>query len=317
MFFAFPNRPSMTRLTPLVLFLALGSLSLIGCGPSRPPADVLATTSIIGDAAERIAGGTVRVEVLMGPGTDPHRYQPSAGDLGRLSSSRLVLFNGLHLEGKMTEHLEHAPGGRAVAVTRDLPEDKLLRAEVDGGEHDPHVWFDVARWKTCVGTIRDAMIEKFPEHAATFRANAEAYLKELDDLDREVREKANTLTKEQRVMVTSHDAFRYFADAYKFEVKGLQGVSTGAESGTADVSTLAKYIADHKVTAIFTETSVPERGLQQVLDAVKQQHKWDVKLVGDDEALFSDSLGEPGSPGGTYAGTVRHNIDVIVKHLKK
>lgn len=307
----------MPRIRPLIVLLATSLCVLCGCGPTRPPADVLATTSIIGDAAERISGGKVRVEVLMGPGTDPHRYQPSAGDLGRLSSAKLVLFNGLHLEGKMTEHLEHAPGGRAVAVTRDLKESDLLRAEVDGGEHDPHVWFDVARWKTCVSTVRDAMIDKFPEHADTFRANAEAYLKELDDLDREVREKANRLTKEQRVMVTSHDAFRYFADAYRFEVKGLQGVSTGAESGTADVSALAKYIADHKVPAIFTETSVPERGLQQVLDAVKHQHRWNVKLVGDDEALFSDSLGEPGTPGGTYTGTVRHNIDVIVKHLGK
>lgn len=276
---------------------------------------MLATTSIIGDAAERIGGGKVRVEVLMGPGTDPHRYQPSAGDLGRLSSAKLVLYNGLHLEGKMTEHLEHAPGGRAVAVARDLPEAKLLRAEVDGGEHDPHVWFDVAMWKTCVGTVRDAMIEKFPEYADTFRANAEAYLKELDDLDREVKEKANTLTQEQRVMVTSHDAFRYFSRAYGFEVKGLQGVSTGTESGTADVSSLAKYITDHKVKAIFTETSVPEKGLQQVLDAVKQQHHWDVELVADKDALFSDSLGESGTPGGSYAGMVRHNIDVIVRHL--
>jgi manganese/zinc/iron transport system substrate-binding protein len=302
----------------LLMFLAgcLAVGTLAGCGPKQPAADVLVTTSIIGDAAERIAGGAVRVEVLMGPGTDPHRYQPTAGDLGRLSSARLVLFNGLHLEGKMTEHLEHAPGGRAVAVTRDLPGEKLLSAAVDGGEHDPHVWFDVALWKTCVGTIRDAMVEKFPDHADTFRANAAKYLLELDALDREVKTKADSLPKEKRVLVTSHDAFGYFARAYGFEVQGLQGVSTGAESGTARVSELARYIAERKVPALFTETSVPERGLQQVLDAVTQQHQWQVKLVGDDEALFSDSLGAPGTPGGTYAGTVRHNIDVIVKHLK-
>lgn len=300
-----------------VAWVAFASALLVGCGPSQPPADVLATTSIIGDAAQRIAGGKVRVDVLMGPGTDPHRYQPSAGDLGRLSSAKLVLFNGLHLEGKMTDHLEHAPGGRAVAVSRDLPADKLLSASVDGGDHDPHVWFDVALWKTCVGTIRDAMCEKFPEHAATFRSNAEAYLKELDDLDREVREKANSLGKEQRRLVTSHDAFGYFARAYGFEVQGLQGVSTGAESGTTRISALAQYIAEHRVPALFTETSVPSRGLQQVLDTVRQQHKWDVKLVADEEALYSDSLGEPGTPTGTYAGTVRHNIDVIIKHLAK
>jgi manganese/zinc/iron transport system substrate-binding protein len=302
---------------PIALFsFALALFSAVGCGPSRPPADVLVTTSIIGDAAERIAGGKVKVEVLMGPGTDPHKYQPSAADLGRLSSARLVLYNGLHLEGKMTEQLEHAPGGRAVAVTKDIPHERLLRADTDGGSHDPHVWFDVALWKACVGTIRDALCEKFPEHAGTFRANAATYLTELDGLDREVREKANRLPREKRVLVTSHDAFGYFARAYEFEVEGLQGVSTGAESGTARVSELAASIAARKVPALFTETSVPGRGLQQVLDSVRQQHGWQVKLVGDDEALFSDALGEPGTPGGTYAGMVRHNIDVIVKHLK-
>lgn len=293
----------------------LALLAAVGCGPNRPPADVLATTSIIGDAATRIAGDKVRVDVLMGPGTDPHRYQPSAADLGRLSSAKLVLYNGLHLEGKMTEQLEHAPGGRAVAVTRDIPHERLLSADIDGGSHDPHVWFDVALWKACVGTIRDSMCDKFPEHADTFRANAAAYLQELDELDQEVREKANRLPDAKRVLVTSHDAFGYFARAYGFKVMGLQGVSTGAESGTARVSALAAFIAERKVPALFTETSVPERGLQQVLDAVRQQHGWEVKLVGDDEALFSDSLGEPGTPGGTYAGTVRHNIDVIVRHL--
>lgn len=307
----------MPRLFAFALCAVFASILSVGCGPGQPPTDVLATTSIIGDAAQRIAGGKVRVEVLMGPGTDPHRYQPSAGDLGRLSSAKLVLFNGLHLEGKMTDHLEHAPGGRAVAVTRELPTDKLLNADIDGGDHDPHVWFDVALWKTCVGTIRDAMCEKFPEHAETFRKNAEAYLKELDDLDREVREKANSLGRDRRRLVTSHDAFGYFARAYGFDVEGLQGVSTGAESGTTRISALAQYIAEHKVPALFTETSVPDRGLQQVLDTVRQQHKWDVKLVGDDEALYSDSLGQPNTPTGTYTGTVRHNIDVIIKHLVK
>jgi manganese/zinc/iron transport system substrate-binding protein len=306
----------MPRYGTLVALATLSVALLAGCGPTQPPADVLATTSIIGDAATRIAGGKVRVEVLMGPGTDPHRYQPSAADLGTLSSAKLVLFNGLHLEGKMTEQLEHAPGGRAMAVTRDIPHEKLLSAQVDGGIHDPHVWFDVAMWKTCVCTVRDAMCDKFPEHADTFRANATQYLKELDELHAEVTSKANSIPKERRVLVTSHDAFGYFARGYGFEVRGLQGVSTGAESGTSQVSALAAFIAERKVPAIFTETSVPSRGLQQVLNDLTKTHQMQVKLVGDEEALFSDSLGEPGTPTGTYAGTVRHNIDVVVKHLK-
>jgi manganese/zinc/iron transport system substrate-binding protein len=305
----------MHRPVTLLALTASAAALIAGCGPTQPPADVLATTSIIGDAATRIAGGKVRVDVLMGPGTDPHRYQPSAGDLGTLSSAKLVLFNGLHLEGKMTEQLEHAPGGRAVAVTRDTPNEKLLSADIDGGIHDPHVWFDVELWKGCVGTIRDAMCDKFPEHADTFRANAAEYLQELDELHAEVTAKANSIPKGRRVLVTSHDAFGYFARAYGFEVRGLQGVSTGAESGTTQVAGLGQFIAERKVPAIFTETSVPTGGLQQVLNDLRKTHRMEVKLVGDDEALFSDSLGEPGTPTGTYTGTVRHNIDVIVKHL--
>ena len=252
----------------------------------------------------------------MGPGTDPHRYQPVAGDATRLSSAKLVLFNGLHLEGKMTELLEKTPGGRAVAVTRDIPHGTLITANVDGsGEHDPHVWFDVSLWKTCVATIRDAMCDKFPEHADTFRKNAADYLAELDALHNEVKAKAESLPRDRRKLVTSHDAFGYFARAYGFDVWGLQGVSTGTESATSRVSSLAKDIAENKIPALFTETSVPGKGLEQVLDTASRQHGWTVTLVGDAEALYSDSLGEPGTPGGTYAGTVRHNIDVIVKHL--
>ena len=296
------------------LLFTLLSLAAVGCGPSKPSADVLCTTTTIGDAAERIAGGAVRVEVLMGPGTDPHKYAPAAGDLDRLGAAKLVLFNGLHLEGKMTDVLEHGRGGRAVAVTRDLPESRLLKADVDGGDHDPHVWFDVTRWKVCVGTVRDAMCEKFPDHAAAFRTNAEAYLKELDALDAEVRAKVRELGPKP-VLVTSHDAFNYFADAYGFEVHGLQGVSTGAESGTARVEELATLLAARKVPAVFAETSVDKKGLQQVLDAVRQRGG-KVELAGEADALYSDSLGAAGTPAATYPGTVRHNIDMIVKYLR-
>jgi manganese/zinc/iron transport system substrate-binding protein len=296
------------------LLFSLAALAAVGCGPAKPAADVLCTTTTIGDAATRISGGKVRVEVLLGPGTDPHKYAPSAGDLDRLTAAKLVLFNGLHLEGKMTDVLERSPGGRAVAVTRDLPESKLLKADVDGGDHDPHVWFDVQRWKVCVGTVRDAMVAKFPEHAETFRTNSADYLKELDDLDEYVKSKTKELGPKP-VLVTSHDAFNYFADAYGFTVHGLQGVSTGAESGTARVEELASVIVADRVPALFTETSVDPKGLKQLLDAVNQKG-WKVKLVGEADSLYSDSLGAAGTPAATYPGTVRHNIDVIVKHLR-
>jgi manganese/zinc/iron transport system substrate-binding protein len=295
-----------------VMAFAVALFTPVGC--SRPTADVVATTGMIADAASRIGGDRVRVEGLMGPGVDPHRFQPSAGDLGKLYSAKLVLFNGLHLEGKMSELLEQSKNGRA--VTKNLDPKRLRPADTDGGAHDPHVWFDVTLWSECVATIRDEMIQTFPQHADAFRANADAYLKELAALDTEVREKANRLPESRRILVTSHDAFGYFADAYGFKVRGLQGVSTAAESGTKDVDDLAEFIGKHRVPAVFLETSVPTQGLQQVLDTVRKRHpNHIVKLLGDADALFSDALGEPGTLGGTYVGMVRHNIDGIVKAL--
>ncbi len=297
---------------------ALISMTAGGCG-TPAPATIVTTTSMIADATQRIAGPHWKVDCLMGPGVDPHKYQPSASDLGKLSGAKLVLFSGLHLEGKMVDVLEKpAKGRKAVAVTRNLVEADLRAAE-PGLEtiHDPHVWFDVRLWKKCVEVIRDELCELDPPHAAEFRTNAEAYLKELDDLHAEVLAKAAKLPANKRILVTSHDAFGYFAAAYGFEVHGLQGVSTAAESGTQDVETLARVIGEKRVPAVFTETSVPSKGLEKVLSTVKQKYKFDVRLVADHDALYSDALGESGSSGSTYIGMVRHNIDVIMKALSQ
>jgi manganese/zinc/iron transport system substrate-binding protein len=308
---------TMLRLLLLVFVLTLPSL---GCS-SKPSNTntIVATTSIIGDAAKRIAGPHWQVECLMGPGVDPHKFQPSAGDIGKLSSAKLVLFNGLHLEGKMVDILEKPNAKRkAVAVTRTLDPAKDLRhADIDGGAHDPHVWFDVQLWMKCVAVVRDELCELDPPHADDFRKNAAEYLKELEALDAEVRAKAEKLPKEKRIVVTSHDAFGYFGRAYGFEVRGLQGASTATESALGQVQELVDFLGMNKIPAVFTETSVPDAGLKKVIEGVKDKYQTDVKIVGDDDALYSDALGEPSSTGATYPGMVRHNIDVIVKNLSQ
>ena len=172
----------------------------------------------------------------------------------------------------------------AVAMTKDLPRDKLLRGMVDGGEYDPHVWFDLDLWTRCAETTRDAMIAEFPEHETVFHANSKMLLGIFTNLAKELDELVKTLPKEQRILVTSHDAFGYFGRKYGFEVFGLQGVSTSAESGTNDITQLADVIGKRKVPAIFTETSVPPKGLQRVLDEVKNKYQLPVKLIGDADA---------------------------------
>jgi manganese/zinc/iron transport system substrate-binding protein len=304
--------------TVSLLVLASTSLFLLpGCGP-KPEPSVVCTTSIIADAAKRIAGPHLKIDCLLGPGVDPHKHQPSAGDIGKLASAKLVLFNGLHLEGKMVDLLEKPQSGRkAIAVTRTLDEKKELRqAEVDGGAHDPHVWFDVKLWMKCVAVIRDELCELDPAHATEFRQNAAEYLKELELLDAEVREKVNKLPANRRILITSHDAFGYFGAAYGFDVRGLQGVSTASESSISQVQEMVNLIAEKQIPAVFTETSVPPAGLLKVIEGVKSKSQLDLKVVGDDEALYSDALGEPGSTGATYPGMVRHNINVITKYLE-
>jgi manganese/zinc/iron transport system substrate-binding protein len=297
---------------------------VIGCGSSGPPefkwppVKVVCTTTIVADLAKRVGGDRVTVDVLMGPGVDPHRYIPTAGDRAKLEGAHLVFFNGLHLEGKMTDTFEKSRRRfRALAVTRDLPHDQLRAAEADGGEHDPHVWFDVKLWAGTVGPVLTELSKLDPDGSATYVANAEAYRKELVALDAEVRAAVEKLPKERRVLVTGHDAFGYFGRAYGIDVRGLQGVSTASEVGTADLDRLADFLGKNKIPAVFTETSIEDKGLRAVLDAARTKYGHTVRLVGGDDALYSDALGAPGTPGATYAGMVRHNVAVIVDALSK
>lgn len=283
-----------------------------------PPVRVVVTTTMIADLVKQVGGDRVQVETLMGPGVDPHRYQPTAGDRKKIDSAHLVFFNGLHLEGKMTDTFEKGRGRvLAHAVTKNIDRAQLRHADADGGEHDPHVWFDVALWAQTIDVVRDVLGSLDPAGKDEYDRNAARYRAELDALDKEVRQSLAALPKERRVLVTSHDAFGYFGRAYGFEVRGLQGVSTASESGTKDVKELVDFLGTNKIPAVFTETSVPDAGLKTVLDACERDHRHAVKLVGGDDALFSDALGEPGTPAGTYAGMVRHNVAVIVRSLTK
>lgn len=313
------------RAVGAVVIVAGLVFGLLGCnGQAGPPkfeglpVRVTCTTTIVADAVKRVGGDRVEIQLLMGAGVDPHKYIPEAGDRKKLDNAHVVFFNGLHLEGKMADLFEkNKDRWRAFAVAGTIPPDRLRHADIDGGEHDPHVWFDVKLWKHAVEVVRDQLAALDPAGADVYRKNASAYLTELDDLDAEVRKKLEAIPKARRVLVTSHDAFGYFGRAYGFEVIGLQGVSTASEVGTAQRNELAKALGEKKIPAVFTETSVPDDGLKAVLDDVRAKYKHEVKLVGGDDALYSDALGAAGTPGETYAGMVRHNVSVIVGALGK
>lgn len=298
---------------------------LVGChdaASSKLPADkhrvqVTVTTGMIADAVRNIGGDRVEVKCLMGPGVDPHQYKASAGDLKRLQDADVVFFNGLHLEGKMADVLEKLGGKiRCIPIAKELDNSTDLRPAPEGfeGAHDPHLWFDVALWSKAVGIIGRTLASVDPDGASDYLQRTAAYQSSLLELHDEVRRKAESVPTDRRVLITAHDAFYYFGRAYGFEVHGLQGVSTASEPGTKDVQELARMIGTRRIPAIFGETSVPDRNLQAVVNAVHSDHGFQVKFIPGQ--LYSDALGEPNTPTGSYIGMVRHNIDTMVAALK-
>jgi manganese/zinc/iron transport system substrate-binding protein len=273
---------------------------------------VVATTGMIADAAARVGGERVAVTALMGPGIDPHGYKATAGDVRRLAGADLVLYNGLHLEAALVEVLEGmSRRRRTVAVTEWMDRGRLLAPPEFEGAWDPHVWFDVTLWTDAVRRVAAALVEADPAHAAEYRAAEAAYVADLAALDAWVRQRIDELPRERRVLITAHDAFNYFGRAYGFEVMGLQGISTATEAGTADVQRLAGQIATRRIPAVFVETSIPRRTIEAVQAAVAARG-FRVEIG---PALFSDALGDGGTPEGTYIGMVRHNVDAIVSAL--
>ncbi len=274
---------------------------------------VVATTTIVGDLVRTIGGDDIQVEALMGPGVDPHLYKASAGDVRRMSSADAIFYSGLHLEGKMTDVLAgmNQRGVRTVAVAECIPDDRLIPLQGYEGLHDPHVWFDVDLWSETVDCVTRSLTELNPAGEGIYAANATKYLAELAELDLWIRARAAELPPGSRVVVTAHDAFAYFGRAYGFEVRGLLGVSTASETGTADVQQLAEFIVERRIPAVFVETSVPQRFVEALQEAVAARG-FAVEIGG---SLYSDSLGNPGTPAESYIGTVRANVETVVGAL--
>lgn len=310
-----------TQTAVVIALLAVSALAMAACGGAAEASDgggeeklqIVTTTGQIGDIARHVGGEFVEVTALMGPGVDPHLYVASEGDVDRLVKADVILYNGLFLEAQMADVLRQIGERKpAIPVAERIEPARLLPWANYADEYDPHVWFDVTLWMKAVEAVRDALADADADHAATYKANADAYLKELAELDAYVKQQAATVPPEQRVLVTAHDAFHYFGRAYGFDVKGLQGISTASEAGTADVRELADFIAEHKISAIFVETSVPVRNVEALQAAVRDRGG-DVAIGGQ---LYSDALGSPDGDAGTYVGMVRHNVDTIVQALR-
>jgi manganese/zinc/iron transport system substrate-binding protein len=308
---------------PFIVLLAAAAFTTTGCGSpvaatqapdlSGRTVRVVTTTSMITDLVSRVAGDRATVTGLMGTGIDPHGYKASERDVMTLAEADVVFYNGLHLEAKMSDVLERVEGRiETAAVTEGIDRGRLIHSPQFTGSYDPHVWFDVSLWIEAAREVADVLARIDPAHADVYARNAEGYVEELERLDEEVLALVDSVPPERRVLVTAHDAFGYFGRAYGFEVHGLQGISTVAEAGAADVQRVADFIAERRIPAVFVESSVPQQTIRAVQEAVRSRG-FDVEIGGQ---LFSDAMGDAGTPEGTYPGMVLHNVRTIANALR-
>jgi len=303
-----------SRFKALLGTVAAAALLITGCSASPQtsggdaPLTVYATTGYLADAVANIAPDA-EVTTMVGPGGDPHTYQPSTQDIEKIQNVDLVLWNGLHLEAQMTDLLE-SRGDRQLAVGEQLPQELLLawpETDDEGNAlHDPHVWNSPEAWSLIVGYVADKLGEIDPENAELYRKNAVAYQEQIAETASEVESLLATVP-EPRILVTGHDAFNYFGDTYNLRVHATDFVSTEAALSAGELSELAQMIADNKVPVIFQDNQANPQAIKSLQEAVRARG-WEVEI--STEELYADSLGaEPGVD--TYLGVLRHNAQAV------
>lgn len=307
-----------------VFWLGAGCSRNSGSGLSRPesmrslnyPIRVLCTTGQVADLVRNVGGKHVEVEALMGPSVDPHQFKATISDLRKMSEADVIFYNGLHLEGRLSDVLEDMAKRKPVFAVADriveTAPGRLRTPPEFEGAFDPHVWFDIGLWTICAEEVAERLRQLDSQHADDYTAQRKAYVEVLLELQREVQEQLAEIPKERRLLVTAHDAFGYFGRAYDIEVHGLQGISTADEADLASKQKLINLLVERRVKAVFVESSVPEAGVRNLIDACAQRgHK-----VATGGELYSDAMGQEGTPEGTYIGMMRYNVRTIVQALK-
>ena len=273
---------------------------------------IVCTTTIIADAIKNIAIDTVHLKVLMGPGVDPHIYKPVEQDIITISSADIIFYNGLHLEARMAEiFAQMSSHKKTIAVTQDIPQNQFLYSCEFEQYPDPHVWFDPKLWIHAVQTITKHLQTIAPEHFDFYEKNKNQYIEKILTTYDHSQKLMAKIPQKQRILITGHDAFSYFARAYNCKVISLQGISTASEAGTCDVQNLINFIVTHKIPTIFAESCIPSRNMQALIQGAASQG-WNVQLGHE---LFSDALGSPGSMQESYCDMLLWNVESIVQGL--
>lgn len=280
---------------------------------------VVTSTSQLADIVKNVGGELVELESLMGPGVDPHLYKATARDVIAMRRADLIIYSGLHLEGRLAETFEKAAkrGRTIVAAAENIPEEHLITSAAFVGSHDPHVWFDPTLWNYAVDAVVESLVRVDGENEAAYREEGDRYKASVAALVEWTKSRIEQIPEGRRVLVTSHDAYSYLGLAFGIEVVGVQGISTATEAGLADVTKMVDFIKKRGILAIFAESSVSPGTIQRISEASGA-------VVGGE--LYSDALGavgemHEGADGelydvGTYIGMFKTNVDTIVSALK-
>jgi zinc/manganese transport system substrate-binding protein len=288
---------------------ALVLLGLSGAGHAADKVKAVASFSILGDMVKQVGGDRVNVTTLVGPNGDAHVFSPTPADAKMLAGAQIFFVNGLGFEGWM-DRLEKSSGfkGELVVASTGVKPQTMVEEEGGGSDviTDPHAWQSLANGKIYVANIRDGLIKADPAGKAVYEANAERYLAEIDAEEKAVKQAIAALPPARRRIITSHDAFGYFAKAYGLEVIAPEGVTTESEASAQDVAKIIRQIRAEHIPAVFVENITDRRLLEQI------SRETGARIGGE---LYSDALSDKDGPAPTYLDMFRHNIGALTAAL--
>lgn len=273
---------------------------------------VVCTTTILGDTIKQIAGDSINLDVLMGAGVDPHTYRPIEPDMLRIAQADLIIYHGLHLEARMADLFKHLTHSKeTLAASECIPKEKLICADEECDIYDPHVWLHPILWINVIENITKKLGEVIPDEKNKYEYNANIFIKKIQQIYQATLEKTKKINPQKRVLITSHDAFSYFAQAYNFTTISLQGINTATQTGLADTTKVVNFIVEYKIPTIFIESSIPPKTMQAIQQQV-QNLGFDIN-IGDE--LYSDSLSPKNGPSSTYLDMIEYNLNTIINGL--
>ncbi len=303
-------------LLPLfILPLLVGSIA----HASEDGLEIVATTTQAADLVQILAGDIdgISITALMGPGVDPHLYQPTESDIVAMNQADMVIYSGLHLEGQFDKVFAALSQQRVAVYPLSQPVKEagfvfggFELSETLTNVDDPHFWFDPLNWKLTTEDLAEALAALDPANAGAYRANAAAYMEQLQLLYDWANAGLRSVTEGQRYLVTSHDAFQYFGAAFGWQMQAIQGLSTEDEAGVGDIQETVDFVIANAIPVLFVESSIPPDTIEAVIEAVRAQGA-DAR-IGLRE-LFGDAMGERGSFGGTYIGMLAQNALTIMQ----